>query len=92
MKAERDWEMSEKLPAEPSHVLLSTTEYREFGFRAQGPAEWESMEGVNLSLSCSLDQVGIHIELIQPSKRPSSAFHCKGSVGESPCLSTHWDF
>lgn len=39
MKAERDWEMSEKLPAGPSHVLLSTTEYREFGFRAQGPAE-----------------------------------------------------
>lgn len=39
MKAERDWEMSEKLPAGPSRVLLSTTEYREFGFRAQGPAE-----------------------------------------------------
>lgn len=38
----------------------------------------ESMEGVNLSLSCYLDQVGIHIELIQPSKRPSPAFHCKG--------------
>lgn len=52
----------------------------------------ESMEGVSLSLSCSLDQVSIHIELIQPSKRLSSAFHCKGSAGESPCLSTHWDF
>lgn len=31
------------------------------------------MEGVNLSLSCHLDQVGTHIELIQPSKRPSPA-------------------
>lgn len=39
MKAERDWEMAEKPPAGPSRVLLSTTEYSEFGFRAQGPAE-----------------------------------------------------
>lgn len=46
---------------------------------------WESMEGVNLSLSCYLNQAGTHIELIHPSKRPPSpTLHCERVCRRKP--------